>query len=149
MGTMGQLIENGRLAWRLINDPRVPSWVRFGIPALVALYFISPFDFIPDFLPVIGEVDDLAVILLGMNVMMRFAPSYVVDEHRRALGYDVSGSVSTSKPTNQPPGANNTYWQSPPPNTGTPTQRVSGQGSEYVEGEYKVVPPDSERQSGS
>src|SRR5438552_1926792 len=43
---MKELLENGRLVWRLINDPRVPGWIKFGVPLLVAVYVLSPIDLI-------------------------------------------------------------------------------------------------------
>lgn len=128
-----QLMENGRLAFRLFNDPRVPSWVRYGIPILVILYFVMPFDIMPDVLPVLGQLDDIGVIILGMSLMAKLAPSYVVDEHRRALGYDLKGGGSES--SKQAGGS----WNRPNPNgSGRGTARVSREDAS-IDGEYKVV----------
>jgi uncharacterized membrane protein YkvA (DUF1232 family) len=117
---MQQLMENGRLAWRLLNDPRVPGWIKFGIPLVVLLYFVSPIDIIPDFILGPGQVDDLAIILLGLTLIVRFSPQSVVDEHKRALGY------SDTQPTDQ----------------GYDRQAGgSGEPTRSVEGEYRVIPP--------
>ncbi|HEY0072238.1 MAG TPA: DUF1232 domain-containing protein, partial [Chloroflexia bacterium] len=111
--TITQLLENGRLAIRLFNDPRVPGWVRYGIPLLAVLYLVMPLDILPDFIPVLGQLDDIGVIVLGMSLMAKLAPSYVVDEHRRALGYDLKGGGSNSS------GGGGRYWNRPPRNNGS------------------------------
>ncbi|MEO8287984.1 MAG: DUF1232 domain-containing protein [Chloroflexota bacterium] len=122
MGTFNELMVRGRLVWRLLNDNRVPSWLKIGIPLLVAIYLISPVDLIPDFILGLGQIDDLGVVLIGMSLIIRFAPNHVVDEHRIALGYDVDTSAGT--------GSNN----------GQKTRRMSPD-DETIEGEYKVVRP--------
>ncbi len=83
---MQDIVSNFRLVWRLVQDHRVPAWIRYGIPLLAAIYVISPFDVIPDFIPGLGEIDDLGVVALAMNLMVRFAPGDVVSEHRQSLG---------------------------------------------------------------
>ncbi|HVF98820.1 MAG TPA: YkvA family protein [Chloroflexia bacterium] len=131
--TITQLMENGRLAFRLFNDPRVPSWVRYGVPLLAVLYLVMPLDVLPDFIPVLGQLDDLGVIVLAMSLMAKLAPSYVVDEHRRALGYDPKGGGSEST---QGSGG---YWNRPPRTvSGQPTARVARE-ERSIDGEYKVV----------
>jgi uncharacterized membrane protein YkvA (DUF1232 family) len=96
MGSLNELIARGRLVWRLMNDARVATWIKIGIPVVVVLYFIMPIDLIPDFIPVLGQLDDLGVVLLGMSLMIRFSPQYVVDEHRVALGYETSGTPGST-----------------------------------------------------
>jgi uncharacterized membrane protein YkvA (DUF1232 family) len=131
MGSINDLISKGRLVWRLLNDARVPSWIKVLIPLLVLFYFVAPVDFIPDFIPVFGQLDDLGVLLIGMNLIIRFAPQHVVDEHRLALGYDTYTSSGSSAGTGST--SNGT-------NSGQPTRKVSVD-SESIEGEYKVVRP--------
>lgn len=69
-----------RLVWALLRDPRVPA-TRKGILVLLAGYIVNPIDIIPDFIPVIGQLDDIAVTLLVLDVFIRSAPKEVVDEH--------------------------------------------------------------------
>lgn len=127
---MKDILENGRLSWRLINDPRVPSWVKVAIPLAVALYFFSPIDFIPDFIFGFGQLDDLGVILLGMSLIVRFSPQHVVEEHRQALhGGAFPGGTSNDPPTNR-----GGYWNSPP-------TKDQGEPTRSIDGEYRVVPP--------
>jgi uncharacterized membrane protein YkvA (DUF1232 family) len=120
MGSISEVISRGRLVWRLLNDYRVPAWIKISIPLVVLLYFITPIDFIPDFIPVLGQLDDLGILLLGMSLIIRLAPQNVVDEHRLALGYDADV---------------------PPTSTSGKTARKSSAGDETIEGEYKVVRP--------
>jgi uncharacterized membrane protein YkvA (DUF1232 family) len=84
-GTRDQL----RLSWRLIRDERV-SALKYAIPALLALYVLSPIDPIPDFLVGIGQMDDLGVVVAGIllfaRIVPRLAPEHIVDEHLRSMG---------------------------------------------------------------
>jgi uncharacterized membrane protein YkvA (DUF1232 family) len=69
-----------RLVWALLRDPRVPA-TRKGLLVLLAGYLVNPIDIIPDFIPVIGQLDDIAVTLLVVDMFIRSAPRDVVDEH--------------------------------------------------------------------
>ncbi len=73
-----------RLAWRLLRDRRMPVLVKAVIPALVA-YLLMPLDIIPDFIPVIGQLDDLLLIALAVGLIVRFTPIEVLEEHIRRL----------------------------------------------------------------
>jgi len=73
-----------KLVGRLVRDARVPLWVKAAIP-LVILYLATPLDIIPDFLPVIGHLDDVLVVLVGVSLFVRFTPVAVVEEHLAAL----------------------------------------------------------------
>ena len=73
-----------RLAWRLLRDRRMPALVKAVIPALVA-YLLMPLDIIPDFIPVIGQLDDLLLIALTVGLVVRFTPVELLEEHIRRL----------------------------------------------------------------
>jgi uncharacterized membrane protein YkvA (DUF1232 family) len=68
------------LAVALAREPRIPLAVRAIPPALV-LYLATPIDLIPDFIPVIGYLDDLLVVVIGVGILLRFTPRYVLEEH--------------------------------------------------------------------
>ena len=115
-----------------MNDARVPSWVKIAIPLVVLLYFVMPVDFIPDFIPGLGQLDDLGVLLIGMSLVIRFSPPYVVDEHKMALGYEAGGTAgSAGTAAGTANGASG----------GQATRKMSGDG-EAIDGEYKVVRPE-------
>ncbi len=74
------IIEQARLAWRLFRDPRLP-WAIKAVPFATALYVVLPLDFLPDFIPGLGQLDDLAAIFLGVRMLIELAPQELVDEH--------------------------------------------------------------------
>ena len=63
------------------RDPRVP-WYAKAIGIVVAAYAASPIDLIPDFIPVIGYLDDLIIVPLGIALVIRLIPPDVVAEYR-------------------------------------------------------------------
>ncbi len=69
-----------RLVWGLARDERVPLRQK-AVLAGVAAYLTLPIDVIPDFIPLVGQLDDLAVLLFGLDWFIRTAPSDVVEEH--------------------------------------------------------------------
>ena len=78
-----------RLVWALLRDRRVPPQQKLILVGIAA-YLVLPIDLIPDFVPVLGQLDDVAVILLGLDLFIRSAPQDVVEEHvaRIAQGSD-------------------------------------------------------------
>ncbi|HKW78822.1 MAG TPA: YkvA family protein [Candidatus Limnocylindria bacterium] len=78
--TVRKLPTYARLIWGLARDPRVPAQQKLVLGGIAA-YLAFPIDIIPDFIPVIGELDDLAVLILGLDWFIRNAPPEVVDEH--------------------------------------------------------------------
>jgi uncharacterized membrane protein YkvA (DUF1232 family) len=63
------------------RDPRVP-WYAKAVALAVAAYALSPIDLIPDFIPVIGYLDDLVIVPLGILLAVRLIPAHVLAEHR-------------------------------------------------------------------
>jgi len=96
-GTRDQL----KLAWRLLRDERV-STLKFVLPALLALYVVSPIDTIPDFLLGLGQIDDLGVVIAGLlllaRVIPRLAPGHVVDEHLQDMATGFFAAKAGSDP---------------------------------------------------
>jgi uncharacterized membrane protein YkvA (DUF1232 family) len=73
-----------RLALALMRDRRIPLAVR-AIPPGLVLYLLMPVDLIPDFIPVVGYLDDLLILLVGIGLLMRITPRHVLDEQLRLL----------------------------------------------------------------
>lgn len=68
----------------LARDPRLPTPLRL-LALAVAAYALSPIDLIPDFIPVLGYLDDLLIVPLGLALILRLAPRpLVLDARRRA-----------------------------------------------------------------
>lgn len=63
------------------RDPRVPIGAKI-VAAAVAAYALSPIDLIPDFIPVLGLVDDLLIVPAGIWLAVRMIPKELLDEHR-------------------------------------------------------------------
>ena len=68
-------------AWLAARDPRTPWYARvFGL--LVTAYALSPIDLVPDFIPVLGLLDDALIIPLGLWLFEKMLPKGVMEEHR-------------------------------------------------------------------
>jgi len=64
------------------RDPRVP-WFAKAVVTCVAAYALSPIDLIPDFIPVLGYLDDLIIVPLGILLALRLVPPDLMAEFRR------------------------------------------------------------------
>ena len=71
--------------WRAARDPRVP-WPAKAVAFAVLAYALSPIDLIPDFIPVLGLLDDVIVVPLGIWLAIRLIPRPLWTEHRAAAG---------------------------------------------------------------
>ena len=80
--SLKRLKREAIVVYLVARDPRMPLWIRLFAMA-VAAYAFSPIDLIPDFIPVIGLLDDLLLIPLGVAVIMRFAPESVARDARQ------------------------------------------------------------------
>jgi uncharacterized membrane protein YkvA (DUF1232 family) len=63
------------------RDPRVP-WYAKAMAVVVAGYALPPIDLIPDFIPVLGYLDDVILVPLGVPLVIRMIPSEIMAEHR-------------------------------------------------------------------
>jgi uncharacterized membrane protein YkvA (DUF1232 family) len=111
VGLLAELTRNGRLVWRLLQDKRVALWIKAIIPGTI-VYLLSPIDLIPDALLGLGQLDDLAIILLGFKSFIDFCPPEVVKEH-------LADIISVNTPRQ-------------------PSQDAGGR-ADYVEGQYRVL----------
>lgn len=90
-------VPPGRMRWReragllrrevlalylACRDPRVP-WYAKALAAAVVAYALSPLDLIPDFIPVLGYLDDLVLIPIGVLLVRRLVPGPVLNECRQ------------------------------------------------------------------
>ncbi len=81
------------LAYR---DPRVPRHARI-FAACVAAYAFSPIDLIPDFIPVLGYLDDLILVPLGVLLALRMIPAPVLAECRARAQAELAGAKPVNK----------------------------------------------------
>jgi uncharacterized membrane protein YkvA (DUF1232 family) len=76
-GFLGEIIRQLRLIVRLMVDRDVPIWVK-TVPVLMVLYLLSPLDLVPDPILGLGQVDDLAIFLIGLKLFVDLCPRDVV-----------------------------------------------------------------------
>lgn len=69
-----------RMVWGLVRDPRTPIGLK-GMLAAALAYVILPVDLIPDMIPILGQADDLTVLLLVLDLFIQNAPPDVRAEH--------------------------------------------------------------------
>ena len=67
--------------WIAARDPRVP-WYAKVLAGAVAAYALSPIDLIPDFIPVLGYLDDVIIVPAGILLTIRMMPAGLMDEFR-------------------------------------------------------------------
>ena len=67
--------------WLAARDPRVP-WYAKAMAGAVAAYALSPIDLIPDFIPVLGYLDDLVIVPVGILATVRLIPAPLMTEFR-------------------------------------------------------------------
>jgi uncharacterized membrane protein YkvA (DUF1232 family) len=92
------LFNSFRIAWRLMWDGRVPLSAKL-VPILTILYVISPIDILPDVFVGLGQLDDMAILLLGTQLFIAVSPKDIVERIRAEIegrppsgGWTVSGS---------------------------------------------------------
>jgi uncharacterized membrane protein YkvA (DUF1232 family) len=73
----------------LLRDPDVPASLKM-IPPATLLYLLFPFDFLPDLALGLGQLDDIAIILLGLKLFTELCPQDIVRRHLREMS-SVSG----------------------------------------------------------
>jgi uncharacterized membrane protein YkvA (DUF1232 family) len=108
--------RQARLAWRLFWDQRVPLWTKL-IPPVALGYVFFPLDIIPDVVPGLGQLDDVAVLLIGVKLFIELSPPDVVHEHLRALGARIK------------------EWRA--------VEDEEGESSVVIEGEYELKGPET------
>jgi uncharacterized membrane protein YkvA (DUF1232 family) len=78
------------------RDPRVP-WYAKLLAGAVLTYALSPIDLIPDFIPVLGYLDDLLIIPAGLLLVRRMIPAAVLAEHRATAAQRLEARAPTSR----------------------------------------------------
>ena len=102
-GILASIIKNARLAWRLLRDPDVPASLKM-VPPATLIYLLFPVDFMPDLALGLSQLNDIAIILLGVKLFIELCPQEIVRRHLRAMS-SVSGSyrVVDEDPSQEPP----------------------------------------------
>jgi uncharacterized membrane protein YkvA (DUF1232 family) len=76
-----KLKQNLFVLYLSYKDSRVPWYAKF-IAICVVAYAFSPIDLIPDFIPVLGYLDDLIIVPLGISFALKLIPHLIIEENR-------------------------------------------------------------------
>ncbi|WP_448581521.1 YkvA family protein [Thermaurantiacus sp.] len=90
-----RLARDAMILWIAARDPRTPLAAKI-LGGLVAAYAFSPIDFIPDFVPVFGLIDDLLLLPLGLALALWLIPAPLVAEFRASADAAAARPVSRS-----------------------------------------------------
>ena len=90
-GFLGGLWQQARLVYRLFLDPEVPFYIKL-LPVAAAAYLLFPFDFLPDVIPGLGQLDDITILVLGAKMFIELAPQHVVERYLTEMQSNFRGS---------------------------------------------------------
>jgi uncharacterized membrane protein YkvA (DUF1232 family) len=77
----------GRLVYALLRDDRI-AWSKKAVLAVAAGYVVSPIDFVPEMIPILGALDDVAVIVLALDIFLESVPRTLLNEKLAELDID-------------------------------------------------------------
>ena len=95
-GWAGVLKRDSYALYLAARDPRVP-WIAKALALIVAGYAFSPIDLIPDFIPVLGYLDDALILPLGILAVVRLIPPDVMADLRSTAAARLGGSKPVSR----------------------------------------------------
>ncbi len=100
-GFLQELWQQIKLVYYLLRDRDVPIYLKV-LPFAGLLYILFPIDFIPDVIPVMGQLDDLTVLIIGLKVFIEMAPVDIVTRYMdqmRGQTRIVEGESGAATPT--------------------------------------------------
>jgi uncharacterized membrane protein YkvA (DUF1232 family) len=92
IGFFGDLWQQVRLVFYLLKDREVPIYLKI-LPIVGFLYILFPIDVIADVIPVLGQLDDLTILLIGAKVFIEMAPPQVVARYLAQMRGEASGQI--------------------------------------------------------
>ncbi|MCX7694950.1 MAG: YkvA family protein [Caloramator sp.] len=75
------LLKQLELLYKIYTYPKTPWYAKISIGIVIA-YALSPIDLIPDFIPVLGYLDDFLILPIGIYLSLKLVPDYIVEECR-------------------------------------------------------------------
>ncbi len=93
-GFWREMWQQLRLVYYLVRDPEVPFYLKL-LPFTAVLYALFPFDLLPDFAPIVGQLDDVTALLVGAKVFIELAPPAVVARHMQRIR-EADGFLATN-----------------------------------------------------
>ena len=119
-----EVVQQVKLLYHLMLDPRVHPLAKL-IPIAALAYVISPVDIVSDVIPVLGQLDDAAIVMLGLRMFFEVAPPDVVREYLKRLARPVTDSEWKVVQT--------------PSEGASPEPPAAEPGPEVVEGNFKLT----------
>jgi uncharacterized membrane protein YkvA (DUF1232 family) len=122
-----EIVQQVKLVYHLMLDPRVHPLAKL-IPIAAVAYLFFPVDLIPDVIPVLGQMDDAAIVMLGMRMFFEVVPPDVVREYLKRFARPVADSewkVMSDQPAGEPPAS--------------PAAEAAESHGEVVEGDFRVA----------
>lgn len=92
VGFLREVWQQIRLVFYLIRDGDVPIYLKI-VPFVGILYTLFPLDLVADFVPVLGQLDDLTILLIGAKVFIEMAPPQVVSRYMAQMRGEAAGMV--------------------------------------------------------
>jgi uncharacterized membrane protein YkvA (DUF1232 family) len=86
IGALRELLKSAHLSWLLVRDPRTPVGHKLFLAGALAL-IVSPINWIPSFIPILGQMEDLALLALALHLFLKRVPPELRHEHEVALGW--------------------------------------------------------------
>jgi uncharacterized membrane protein YkvA (DUF1232 family) len=83
-GVFRTLLSDVQLALRLLREPAVPVYLKV-VPLAALAYVLSPLDFLPDFFPIVGQLDDIGIVILGVKAFLHLCPADTAAFHREEI----------------------------------------------------------------
>lgn len=84
---IGQLKNEVHVLYSALKDRRTP-WYAKALAVAVVAYALSPVDLIPDFIPVLGYLDDLILVPAGIYLAFKMIPGDILEEHRQRVKHE-------------------------------------------------------------
>ena len=83
-GFFREVWQQARLVYYLLRDPEVPFYLKL-VPFAAVIYLLWPVDILPDFAPVLGQLDDLTALLVSSKVFIEMAPPHIVTRYMEQI----------------------------------------------------------------
>lgn len=93
---IARFLEEFGIVRRALVHPRVP-WHAKAVSGCALLYIVSPIQLLPNFIPVIGQMDDVAVIALALKYLRRSVPPSILEECRRPSSMRAKSAGDTGR----------------------------------------------------
>lgn len=97
-GFFTELIQQAKLVFQLLLDPKVPLYLK-ALPFAAVAYLLFPVDILPDVIPGLGQIDDITILLIGAKLFIELSPQEIVAKYLQKFQNSEAAPVDL-KPAN-------------------------------------------------